>query len=171
MTEATKKIKLCSLFQWYQRRPPASFGPSAVSRRGAAYAAPPARSWWLLLDLAVFPGPLLTTLALGRDATTDLAVLRVSSVDLAPPVWAEPDLASVRVGHLVLAMERPGQRAQATLGIVSALGESWRTPTGRLLDRYVQTDVVMFPGFFGGPLIHFIATVMRRRAAVFDVCG
>ncbi len=98
-------------------------------------------------------------------------MLRVSSVDLAPPVWAEPDLASVRVGHLVLAMERPGQRAQATLGIVSALGESWRTPTGRLLDRYVQTDVVMFPGFSGGPLIHFIATVMRRRAAVFDVCG
>src|SRR5215471_1149644 len=97
---------------------------------------------------------------LGRDATTDLAVLRVSSVDLAPPGWAEPDLASVRVGHLVLAVGRPGQRTQATLGIVSALGESWRTPTGGLLDHYVQTDVVMFPGFSGGPLVNAAGQVL-----------
>jgi len=97
---------------------------------------------------------------IGRDATTDLAVLRVSIVDLAPPAWAEPDLASVRVGHLVLAVGRPGQRAQATLGIVSALGERWRTPTGGLLDHYVQTDVVMFPGFSGGPLVNAAGQVL-----------
>jgi S1-C subfamily serine protease len=49
---------------------------------------------------------------------------------------------------------RPGQSAQATLGIVIAVGEHWRTPTGDLLERYVQTDVIMFPGFSGGPLVH-----------------
>jgi S1-C subfamily serine protease len=43
---------------------------------------------------------------------------------------------------------------QATLGIVSALSEqSWRTPMGGQLDRYLQTDVVMYPGFSGGPLV------------------
>jgi S1-C subfamily serine protease len=105
-------------------------------------------------------GQTVTATLIGRDATTDLAVLRVAPMELTPPVWAEPDLASLRVGHLVLAVGRPGQSAQATLGIVSALGESWRTPTGGLLDRYVQTDVVMFPGFSGGPLVNAAGQVL-----------
>jgi S1-C subfamily serine protease len=57
------------------------------------------------------------------------------------------------VGHVVLALGRPGETTQATLGIVSALGESWRTPGGGQVDRYLQTDVVMYPGFSGGPLV------------------
>ena len=88
---------------------------------------------------------------IGRDPTTDLAVLRAQVSGLTPPTWAEPD--SLRVGHLVLALGRPGRSALATLGIVSALGKSWRTPMGGRLDRYVQSDVAMYPGFSGGPLI------------------
>src|SRR5215831_3677631 len=105
-------------------------------------------------------GQMVTATLVGRDATTDLAVLRVATMNLTPPAWADPELASLRVGHLVLAVGRPGQRAQATLGIVSALGERWRTPTGGLLDRYVQTDVVMFPGFSGGPLVNAAGQVL-----------
>src|SRR5215471_10292257 len=112
------------------------------------------------IRVGLHSGQTVPATLLGRDATTDLAVLRVSRVELAPPVWAEPDLASLRVGHLVLAVGRPGQQAQATLGIVSALGESWRTPTGGRLDRYVQTDVVMFPGFSGGPLVNAAGQVL-----------
>ena len=41
----------------------------------------------------------------------------------------------------------------ATLGVISALGGSWRTPAGGEIDRYLQTDVVMYPGFSGGPLV------------------
>src|SRR4029453_420552 len=59
----------------------------------------------------------------------------------------------LRVGHLVLALGRPGRTVQATLGIVSALGGAWRTPAGGQIDRYLQTDVVMYPGFSGGPLV------------------
>ena len=88
---------------------------------------------------------------IGRDPTTDLAVLRAQVSGLTPPTWVEPD--SLRVGHLVLALGRPGRSALATLGIVSALGESWRTPMGGRLDTYVQSDVAMYPGFSGGPLI------------------
>ena len=87
----------------------------------------------------------------GRDPTTDLAVLRAEATGLKPPAWAEAD--SLRVGHLVLALGRPGKAVMATLGVVSALGESWRTPAGGLLERYLQTDVVMYPGFSGGPLV------------------
>lgn len=87
----------------------------------------------------------------GTDPTTDLAVLRAEASGLTPPTWANID--DLRVGHLVLALGRPGRTIQATLGIVSALGESWRTPVGGKVDRYLQTDVVMYPGFSGGPLV------------------
>lgn len=87
----------------------------------------------------------------GRDPATDLAVLQAEAEDLEPAHWAEID--DVRAGHLVLALGRPGQTVQATLGIVSALGQSWRTPAGGKLDHYLQTDVVMYPGFSGGPLV------------------
>ena len=49
---------------------------------------------------------------------------------------------------------------QAALGVVSALGESWRTPAGGLIDRYVQTDMVMYPGFSGGPLVNMTGQVL-----------
>ncbi len=96
----------------------------------------------------------------GRDPTTDLAVLRVEADGLTPPAWAEPDGPSLRVGHMVLALGRPGQSIQASWGIVNALGESWRTPGGGLIDVYMQTDVVMYPGFSGGPLVNAAAQVV-----------
>jgi S1-C subfamily serine protease len=87
----------------------------------------------------------------GRDPTTDLAVLRAEATGLATPAWVSSD--ALRVGHLVLALGRPGRTVMATLGVVSALGAGWRTPAGGQLDRYLQTDVVMYPGFSGGPLV------------------
>lgn len=87
----------------------------------------------------------------GRDPTTDLAVLRTEANGLVPASLVPAD--DLRVGHLVLALGRPGQTVQATLGIVSALGKAWRTPAGGEVDRYLQTDVVMYPGFSGGPLV------------------
>jgi S1-C subfamily serine protease len=96
----------------------------------------------------------------GRDPTTDLAVLRTQATGLLPPAWSTPDLQNVRVGHLVLALGRPGQTVQSTLGMVNALGGSWRTPTGGQIERYLQTDVVMYPGFSGGPLVDMAGSVV-----------
>lgn len=87
----------------------------------------------------------------GRDPTTDVAVLRARGAALEAPSWAEP--ASLRVGNLVLALGRPGQSLRATLGIVSVLGEGWQTPVGGRLDRYLEADVQLYPGFSGGPLV------------------
>ena len=87
----------------------------------------------------------------GRDPRIDLAVLRVQANGLTAPAWGEPD--SLRVGNLMLALGRPGQGVRATMGILSALGNSWRTPVGGTLDRYLQSDVTMYPGFSGGPMV------------------
>ena len=94
----------------------------------------------------------------GRDPTTDLAVLRVDTTDLSPPGLAEPD--GARVGNVVLALGRPGRTTQATLGILSALGDGWLTRAGGRVDRYLQTDVVMYPGFSGGPLVDASGNVL-----------
>ena len=87
----------------------------------------------------------------GRDPTTDIALLRTAGGKLTAANWAKA--ANVRVGHLVLAVGRPETTMQATLGVVSALGDAWRTAGGGMVDQYIQTDVVMYPGFSGGPLV------------------
>ena len=116
-------------------------------------------------------GETVAATLVGRDPTTDLAVLRAQAPGLTPPTWSEAD--SLRVGHLVLTLGRPGRTVLATLGIVSALGESWRTPTSGRLDHYLQTDAAMYPGFSGGPLVDtegkFLGlntTALRRGATV-----
>jgi S1-C subfamily serine protease len=96
-------------------------------------------------------GQTLPATLVGRDPTTDLAVLRVQATGLTVPTWIDTN--NLKVGNLVLALGRPGQNVRATMGIVSALGQSWRTPAGGSLDRYVQSDVTMYPGFSGGPMI------------------
>jgi S1-C subfamily serine protease len=103
-------------------------------------------------------GEIVTSELIGRDPSTDLAALRIQGSSLKMPNWADPQ--EIKVGHLVLALGRPGKHVQATLGIVSALGESWRTPTGGQVDHYLQTDVVMYPGFSGGPLVSIRGDVL-----------
>lgn len=97
-------------------------------------------------------GTAVAATLVGRDPSTDLALLRAKCGDLAPLPHAAAK--EVSVGGFVLALARPGHSVQATLGIVSALGQSWRTQAGGLIDQYLQTDVLMYPGFSGGPLLN-----------------
>jgi S1-C subfamily serine protease len=99
----------------------------------------------------------------GRDQTTDLALLRVEAGDLVPLQHANDD--ETAVGQFVLALGRPGQKVQATLGIVSAFSGSWRTRRGGLIDNYLQTDVLMYPGFSGGPLIDAEANLVGMNSS------
>ena len=103
-------------------------------------------------------GERLAAQIIGRDPTTDLAALQVEGAELAAAEQAGGD--GLAVGHLVLALGRPGKTVQATLGIVSALGEAWRTPSGGQVDQYLQTDVVMYPGFSSGPLVDMQGKVL-----------
>ena len=96
-------------------------------------------------------GESITAELLGRDPSTDIAILKVDGAQLNEPSWADAD--SLNVGNLVLALGRPGKRLMATFGVLSAVGDGWRTPGGGWLEQFVQTDVVMYPGFSGGPLV------------------
>lgn len=96
-------------------------------------------------------GETVAATLVGRDPSTDLAVLKAEASGLTPFTEVSKDKRGV--GQLALALGRPGQSVQATLGIISALGGEWRTPHGGQIERYLQTDVVMYPGFSGGPLV------------------
>lgn len=103
------------------------------------------------IELGLPDGRSLDASLVGRDPTTDVAVLRAAASGMAVPSWA--DGSALRVGHLVLGLSRPGGTARASLGVVSALGDAWRAPTGGRIDRYVQTDLDIHIGFSGGLLV------------------
>jgi S1-C subfamily serine protease len=90
-----------------------------------------------------------TAVLVGRDPDTDLALLRVQATGLPTVREAEPE--AVKVGHLVLAVARPGTAGlQATIGIISARMDTERS--GRL-GYILHTDAVLYPGFSGGALV------------------
>jgi len=99
----------------------------------------------------------------GRDPSTDLAVLRVPGAGLRPPNWS--DLDGLKVGHLVLAVSRPGRTAQARMGLIAALADGWRTPSGGKVDRYLQTDLPLHPGFSGSALVDVAGRVRGLNTA------
>ncbi|MBA3423048.1 MAG: trypsin-like peptidase domain-containing protein [Rubrobacter sp.] len=88
----------------------------------------------------------------GRDPSTDLAVLRVEDLDAGAVTFAEGE---PRIGQLALAVgsRARGDRHRATLGVVSSVGGPMRTWRGGRAERYIQTDATPYPGFSGGPLI------------------
>ena len=88
---------------------------------------------------------------IGRDAGTDVAVLRVAGGGLTPAKLRELD--SLAVGNLALAIGRPGRTARASLRAIGVLGPEIRTPWGGKLDRYVESDRQIPRGFAGGPLV------------------
>ena len=87
----------------------------------------------------------------GRDAATDLVVLRAAEVKSPPAPRA--DASAARVGSFVLAVGRPGRNVTASFGIVSADIEGWRGDSGARLDRVLRLDLTVYDGFSGGALV------------------
>ena len=102
------------------------------------------------IKVALPDGTLVAATIAGRDPANDLALLKAEASGLTPAEWLP--LSALKVGQLVLAVGRPGRsEISATLGTISAIGQP--QTDRRRLDAYVQTDVLMYPGFSGGPLV------------------
>jgi serine protease DegQ len=102
----------------------------------------------------------------GRDSSTDIALLRVAGGGLAPATLRELD--GLAVGNLALALARPGRSVRASLRAIGVLGPEIRTPWGGRLERYVETDRQLPRGFAGGPLVDVDGAVigMNTRTLV-----
>lgn len=118
------------------------------------------------IKVALGDGTELTARLAGRDPGSDLAVLKLDKASAAP---AEVSKTSARVGQFVLAIGRPSTKGiESSFGMVNAIGGPVRTSRGGMLERYIKTDVVSYPGFSGGPLVNGDGTIFGINTSGFS---
>jgi S1-C subfamily serine protease len=117
------------------------------------------------VEVGLMDGRLFEANIIGTDPYTDIAVLKIYADSLKPLRFSDSD--KLKVGQIAIAIGNPlGFQYTVTAGVVSALGRTLRSETGRMIDDVIQTDASLNPGNSGGPLVNSRGEIIGVNTAV-----